>query len=72
MTNRETFIQIATALYGARWQHAVARDMGLHVRQVHRWASGQYDPSADHVAALRALAIDRVRLILNATKNAPP
>ena len=72
MTNRDTFIQIATALYGARWQHAVARDLNVHVRQIHRWASGEYEPRDDHVAALRALAMDRVRLILNATGYAPP
>lgn len=42
---------LAGAVYGARWQSQMARDMGIALRTVQRWASHGIDktPTADSV-----------------------
>jgi len=34
------FQQVGEALYGPRWQAAMARDLGVQLRSVQRWLSG--------------------------------
>ena len=38
---REIFQQVGEALYGPRWQAAMARDLGVQLRSVQRWLSGE-------------------------------
>jgi len=35
--------EIGEALYGPRWQSELARDYGINLRTMQRWASGQGD-----------------------------
>lgn len=60
MTNFQKIRKLAVALYGDRWQHAVARDLGVHHRQVVRWVSGDYQPSEAHVSAMVTTAKNRI------------
>ena len=46
---------IGRALYGPRWQSAVARDLGVSVRTVHRWRSGDTAPVVDLAGPLTKL-----------------
>ena len=46
---------IGRALYGPRWQSAVARDLGVSVRTVHRWRSGNTAPVVDLAQPLTKL-----------------
>jgi transposase-like protein len=59
ITNFDKLRLLGEALHGPRWQNAVARDLGVNPRQVHRWVSGQYEPHESHIADLIALAKDR-------------
>ena len=43
------------ALYGARWQTALAEDLGVSLRTVQRWAAGSHALPADVPERLRAL-----------------
>lgn len=70
MTNTDRIRLLGEAMYGARWQNAVARDLGINSRQVHRWVSGQYEPHEGHVADLAAIARERGVRILDAAKEA--
>lgn len=56
MTNLDKLSMLGEALHGPRWQNAVARDLGINPRQVHRWVSGQYEPHDGHIADLIVLA----------------
>ena len=56
MTNLEKLRLLGEALHGSRWQNAVSRDLGVNPRQVHRWVSGEYEPSNGHIADLVAIA----------------
>lgn len=56
MTAFDTLRTLAVAIYGERWQHAVARDLGLHQRQITRWVAGDYQPSAHHIEQLTSVA----------------
>ena len=44
MTPSELLETIATALYGAQFQKALADDLGVSDRQVRRWLAGQFTP----------------------------
>ena len=44
MTPSELLETIATALYGAQFQKALADDLGVSDRRVRRWLDGQVDP----------------------------
>ena len=59
MTNFEKLRLLGEALHGPRWQNAVARDLGINPRQVHRWVSGQYEPHEGRIANLIAIAKKR-------------
>ena len=56
MTNLEKLKLLGETLYGPRWQKAVARDLGIHSRQVHRWTTGEYSPNEGHIAKLLTIA----------------
>ena len=55
MTNSERLAALGQALYGERWQRAVARDLDKDERQVRRW-SDEYEPSDEIVAKLLEVA----------------
>ena len=69
MTNLEKLRLLGDALHGPRWQNAVARDLGVNTRQVHRWVSGQYEPNNGHIADLVAIAKDRALAIVTAIEH---
>ena len=50
---RDDMIAAGEALYGARWQTQLARDLGVTVRQVQRWTSGGRVPRRE--AAMREI-----------------
>lgn len=59
--------QLAEALHGERWQAPLARNLGVNLRTVQRWAAGQNEPSATVVEQLRqmlAAKIERDRALL--------
>lgn len=70
MTDFDRLRTLAVALYGERWQHAVARDLGCHHRQVARWASGDYAPKPHHVDRLAAVAETKARQLLATVERA--
>lgn len=59
MTNLDKLKLLGEALHGPRWQNAVARDLGINSRQVHRWVSGEYEPHHGHIADLMQIASAR-------------
>jgi transposase-like protein len=69
MTNLDRLRILGEALHGERWQNAVARDLGINSRQVHRWVSGQYEPHDGHIADLVAIAKERSIQITEAIKS---
>lgn len=51
------------ALYGPRWQSELARDVGVSLRTMQRWAAGTHDvPSGLYVDLLR-LVTDRAAVL---------
>jgi hypothetical protein len=46
---------LATGRYGHRWQTALAREFGYHVRSVHRWANQGTRPPIEMILALHFL-----------------
>ena len=51
--------RIGVALYGERWQSAMARDLEVNIRTVQRWAVGESVPSWAVFAELLALLDER-------------
>lgn len=47
------------ALYGARWQSDLARDLGVSDRTVRRWAAGSFAVPAGVWDAIRDLLCER-------------
>lgn len=72
MTNLEKLRIVAEALHGARWQNAVARDLKINPRQVHRWVTGEYSPHEGHVSDLIAVATERRDVIEEAINSVSP
>ena len=70
MSNRELFIEIAEAVFGPRWQNATARALGLNTRQIHRWVSGEYEPSDDVIREMIDIAEMQVEEIQKAVAKA--
>lgn len=66
MTNLDKLRLLGEALHGPRWQNAVARDLGISARQVHRWVSGEYEPHSGHIADLVTIAVERKSAIVAA------
>lgn len=70
MTNLEKLQLLGNALHGPRWQNAVARDLGINPRQVHRWVSGEYEPHEGHILDLIEVAKLKQRDISEALSEA--
>lgn len=51
------------ALYGPRWQSELARELGVNIRTVQRWAAGQVDISAGVYVDLLRLAQERAQAL---------
>lgn len=66
----DTLRTLAVALYGERWQRAVARDLGCNQRQIVRWAAGEYEPKAHHIEQLTAVAEAKARQLLDVARRA--
>lgn len=47
-TNRR-MEEMAEAVFGKRWQRPLAKAMGVHQKQMSRWASGQYEVSLERL-----------------------
>jgi transcriptional regulator with XRE-family HTH domain len=43
-TDQKLLTAVGEALYGARWQSDIARDLGVSDRTIRRWASGEDIP----------------------------
>lgn len=69
MTNNDKVRRLGEAIHGPRWQNAVARDLGVNPRQVHRWVSGQHKPRDSVISDLLAVARDRHEQIAEAIKE---
>jgi transposase-like protein len=69
LTNLDKLRLLGEALHGPRWQNAVARDLDVNPRQVHRWVSGEYEPHEGHVADLIRLAQRRSAKIAEAIES---
>ena len=63
MTPRAWLIAAGEALYGERWQSAIAADLGVAVRTVQRWAAGERGVDADTIDRVRARLRDRAARI---------
>ncbi len=57
--NQRQFILLARSLFGEYWQNPAAKALGVNHRQVHRWLTGEYEPSDEVVEQLAALARKR-------------
>lgn len=66
MTTLDRLRILGEALHGPRWQNAVARDLGINARQVHRWVSCEYEPHEGHIADMLVIAKDRKLAIIAA------
>jgi len=51
------------ALYGDRWQSDMAHVLGVNVRTVQRWLSGERKPGPEVWTALRALVLRRIPML---------
>ena len=56
MTNRDRLTLLAEAIFGPRWQNATARALDVNTRQVHRWVSGEYQPSDEVIRRMIRIA----------------
>ncbi len=52
---RDELIAVGERLYGARWQSALARALGVSDRTVRRWLAGDRRISAPTALAIRSL-----------------
>lgn len=59
MTPRAYLTAAGEALYGARWQSAIAEDLGVAVRTVQRWAAGERGVDDATLGRLRGLLRER-------------
>jgi hypothetical protein len=52
--------RVGEALYGERWQSALAKDLGVEARSVRRWMAGEHPVPNDVWPALKRLCRERV------------
>ena len=60
MTRTDALTLTGQALYGERWQTALAADLGTSDRTVRRWVAGQTAIPSGVMSDLRGLLIARV------------
>lgn len=71
-------VECGEALYGPLWQSAVARDLGVAVRTVQRWTTGERDvPGGLYLDLLRltqerAQVLDELAPRLREASTRPP
>jgi hypothetical protein len=53
------------AVYGERWQSALAGALGVNIRTVRRWAAGQQEAPAAIIVRLRELVRARIEELRN-------
>ena len=70
MTPAELLAEIATALYGAQFQRALAIDLNVSDRQVRRWLAGQFDPPAGVWRDLVRICLNRRAALAEMAKDA--
>lgn len=62
----DTLAEAGQALYGAAWQSPLARDLGVAVRTMQRWAAGEFQipdgvwAEISKICASRAGKLDRL------------
>ncbi len=67
--NQQRLIRLGEAIfpgeYGSKpaWRGYVARQLGVDVSLVNRWASGEREPSDERLEQLERLAAERVEVI---------
>lgn len=69
MTNAERMAILGQALFGERWQRAVARALERDEALVRRWLAGKAEPPDEAIAALRVLAGLRCTELSEAIKS---
>jgi hypothetical protein len=62
---------VGRALYGERWQSALATALGINIRTVRRWAAGQQEVPAAIRERLQALARARIGELEQLLQPAP-
>lgn len=63
MTDLDRITTLGRALYGERWQRAVAADIGCDEKLVRMWMTGTSYPRPEHVRTLQRAAIRRFEAI---------
>lgn len=53
------FKKIGRLLFGFGWQAAMGKALGVHYKQVNRWAAGEYDVPAEIEKNITKLVMDR-------------
>lgn len=61
--NRQRFVALAEAIYGAKWQNAAAHDLGVSQPQCWRWAHGHQEPSDKWLYELECIAQRKLKQI---------
>jgi len=55
----ELLRRVGQALYGERWQSALAHALGVSDRRVRQWAASEGQPRPGVIAGMRRLVADR-------------
>jgi hypothetical protein len=58
-TPADLFRATGEALFGEKWKSELGRRLGVHERQIRRWAYGEYDPPPGVWAELAAMIAER-------------
>jgi hypothetical protein len=58
-TSKSLLFQAGEALYGRDWQSPLARALGINLRRMQRWATGEYQPSEDNWRDIVELLCER-------------
>jgi hypothetical protein len=66
LVNNNLLISLATAIHGSHWQNATARDLGVNVRQIHRWKIGEYEVPDGVVSDMVKIAMTRAEKLKTA------
>lgn len=67
--DHKTLAEAGSALYGALWQSPLARDLGVAVRTMQRWAAGEFEIPDGVWPELAALCLKRSRNLASLAKK---